>query len=214
MGRSSGENLEEIVEREHLDNLFVNEGKVYAGIGRDVLKCVEGLCRLSDVLGKPYSFDFNGVVIEATPESNPKILVRQWNAEMDRRHKAYIESDTYKMKREAEMKRELEKQRRFDELIALSPEEPSLDHELWDPWIAKNSDPYGNRCFTYGWDWARLMEGQMGQGVELSKEMAEDMSHLADVDGITGFMFGCAKSILAQCWKHGETLKAVLAEEG
>ena len=36
---------------------------------------------------------------------------------------------------------------------------------------------------------------------------AKEASHLADSEGITGFMYGCAVSMLAQCWKHGEELR-------
>lgn len=36
---------------------------------------------------------------------------------------------------------------------------------------------------------------------------AERLSHDADVEGITGFMYGCAVNILAQCWEYGEELR-------
>ena len=36
---------------------------------------------------------------------------------------------------------------------------------------------------------------------------ADKLSHEADVEGITGFMYGCAVSILSQCWKYGEELR-------
>lgn len=31
--------------------------------------------------------------------------------------------------------------------------------------------------------------------------------HEADTEGITGYMYGCAVSILSQCWKYGEYLR-------
>lgn len=37
--------------------------------------------------------------------------------------------------------------------------------------------------------------------------MMEDAKRTADeedTDGITGFMYGCACSILKQCWKYGD----------
>ena len=36
---------------------------------------------------------------------------------------------------------------------------------------------------------------------------ADKCSHEADTEGITGFMYGCAMIILAQCWKYGEYLR-------
>ena len=39
------------------------------------------------------------------------------------------------------------------------------------------------------------------------RDAAESASYEADIDGITGFMYGAAVSILSQCWKHGEELR-------
>ena len=36
---------------------------------------------------------------------------------------------------------------------------------------------------------------------------AGKLSHEADVEGITGFMYGAAVSILSQCWLYGEYLR-------
>lgn len=36
---------------------------------------------------------------------------------------------------------------------------------------------------------------------------ADKLSNEADVEGITGFMYGCAVSILSQCWEYGEFLR-------
>jgi hypothetical protein len=38
-------------------------------------------------------------------------------------------------------------------------------------------------------------------------DMAKETSHEADDEGITGFMYGCAVSILVGCWIHGEKLR-------
>lgn len=38
-------------------------------------------------------------------------------------------------------------------------------------------------------------------------DIAEGASHVADNEGITGFMYGCAVRILASCWRHGEELR-------
>jgi len=39
------------------------------------------------------------------------------------------------------------------------------------------------------------------------EDIAEKASHDADTEGITGFMYGTAVSILAKFWKHGEELR-------
>ena len=36
---------------------------------------------------------------------------------------------------------------------------------------------------------------------------AKQLSYEADKEGITGFMYGAAVSILSQCWEYGECLR-------
>lgn len=69
-----------------------------------------------------------------------------------------------------------------------------------------SSDPYSARVVSYGEDWANLMEERIEQGEKL-EDVAKETSHIADTDGITGFMYGCAVQGLAQFWLHGEALR-------
>lgn len=78
--------------------------------------------------------------------------------------------------------------------------------QVYADWRAKNSDPYGGACFTYAETWANLMELGLSQGEKIS-DIAKQLSHDADTEGITGFMYGMAVSILSQCWVHGEELR-------
>jgi len=73
-------------------------------------------------------------------------------------------------------------------------------------WYDQNDDSYGHRCFTYAEDWADLMEKHIADGETLAL-CAKPTSHEADTDGITGFMYGAAVSILSQFWEHGEELR-------
>lgn len=78
---------------------------------------------------------------------------------------------------------------------------------------ANADDAYSNRVVTYGEDWANLMEAQIGEqslsnAIEHTiKSCADQTSHEADTDGITGFMYGAAVSALAHFWEHGEILR-------
>lgn len=69
-----------------------------------------------------------------------------------------------------------------------------------------SSDPYSNRCVTYAEDWANLMEEQIANGLTIG-ECASSTGDKADTDGITGFMYSSACSILSEVWEHGETLR-------
>lgn len=71
----------------------------------------------------------------------------------------------------------------------------------------KNShDAYGRGIYAYAERWADLMEEQLALGKTLPKVAAATSQH-ADTDGITGFMYGAAVSVLAVCWQHGEALR-------
>ncbi len=81
------------------------------------------------------------------------------------------------------------------------------DKNLWDEHVRINKkDPYGTGVITYCEVWANLMEQEIDSGKKL-EDIAERTSRSADQEGITGFMYGCAVSILSKVWKHGEQLR-------
>jgi len=79
--------------------------------------------------------------------------------------------------------------------------------ELWKKGLEVNQkDPYGARIYEYALDWANLMEDEIAKGKKL-EDVAVECDRKANYDGITGFMYGAAVSILSQAWVHGETLR-------
>ena len=70
-----------------------------------------------------------------------------------------------------------------------------------------NSDPYGKAVLDYAERWADMMETHISSGKILTTGDIERMSHAADTEGITGFMYGAAVSLLAAVWVHGEQLR-------
>jgi hypothetical protein len=80
------------------------------------------------------------------------------------------------------------------------------DEKTWNEFVSKNIDPYGACCVRYAQAWAELMETLMANGATV-EQCAKNASHDADTEGITGFMYGCAVSMLALCWEHGEVLR-------
>jgi len=80
------------------------------------------------------------------------------------------------------------------------------DEAGWKQGVANNQDPYGAACYRYAEKWADLMEARITGG-ETVEQCAKATSHEADTEGITGFMYGCAVSILSHCWEHGEALR-------
>ena len=83
---------------------------------------------------------------------------------------------------------------------------PGKEQEFQD-WYDKNNDGYGRATFDYAIKWAELMEEAIAGGAVLA-DVAKELSNKADEGiGITGFMYGCAVSILSHEWVHGEELR-------
>jgi hypothetical protein len=80
------------------------------------------------------------------------------------------------------------------------------DVKVYQDWKANNTDPYGMGIFRYAEAWALLMEAAIENGEPL-QDVAKKLSHEADTEGITGYMYGAAVNILSQCWEHGEALR-------
>lgn len=81
-----------------------------------------------------------------------------------------------------------------------------IDKEKWEKFVNANNDSYGSGVVRYAERWANMMEQEIENGKSLV-EIADATSHKADTEGITGFMYGCAVSILSQVWEHGEELR-------
>ena len=80
------------------------------------------------------------------------------------------------------------------------------DQESWDKGVANNKDSYGAGVYRFAARWANLMERDMAGGKTIP-DVAETSCSEADDEGITGFMYGAAVSVLSSVWVHGEELR-------
>ena len=179
---------------------------------------------------EPVGFEFNGVNVVVEKDSSSDTIYREWKRGL----KGYLGKDptigphpkpelsAKEQAQDAEIESENEKRRqerqaeyRKKQAAATAALQGALwnagpielrDAEAWAKCKANNEDPYGGRCVRYAEEWARLMQVRTANG-ETVAECADELSHLADDDGITGFMYGAAVSMLAKCWKHGEELR-------
>ena len=69
-----------------------------------------------------------------------------------------------------------------------------------------SKDFYSKGVVDYAERWADMMEDKINNGEKL-EDIVETTSFEADTEGITGFMFGCAKNILIDYWEYGEVIK-------
>ena len=165
-------------------------------------------------------FKFNGVTLVVTKENADKDRIyKDWKAGME----ANVEK--YRREREAWLKtpegqeylaqqKEEEARRkaieaeviRIDETVEMEFKDEE-GKKAWDKMVEINSkDPYGNGVVKYARRWAKYMQHLIAEGKTVI-EIAEKASHDCDIEGITGFMYGCAVKALAQSWKYGEELR-------
>lgn len=77
----------------------------------------------------------------------------------------------------------------------------------FETFVEVNSkDAYSLGVVNYMKRWAELMEKEIENGSKLV-DIADRTSHIADTEGITGFMYGCVVRALSEFWEHGEELR-------
>ena len=119
------------------------------------------------------------------------------------------EGKEYTAKQEKEKKKQEEKEKEFKSLIdTVSFQFNEGGEEKWNKGLEVNTDFYGRGIFNYAKVWAYLMEQEMVDEV-LTEEIKERCASKADGEGITGFMYGAAVSILRDCWKYGNQLNSL-----
>ena len=176
-------------------------------------------------------FDFNGVTVAVEASSDSDLIYRDWqramsgylgekptigphpkrelsDEELTRDAEIQADNDARRAKRDAEASQLRERQSlALRGALGNAGTIRLRDAAAWASFVAANQEPYGARVVRYADEWARLMQVRIDNG-ETIAECAEELSRLADDDGITGFMYVAAVSILARCWAHGDELKA------
>lgn len=166
-------------------------------------------------------FEFNGVTLTVTKENADKDKIyEEWDAGMKANaekyrleREAYMKTPEYRAKRAKELKVAIRRQTVEKDVLHIdeTTEMEFKDEEaakLWEQFVEVNSkDSYSDGVVTYARRWAKYMQHLMQKHSKGVIEVAEKSSHVSDIEGITGFMYGCAVNTLAQCWKYGEELR-------
>lgn len=182
--------------------------------------------RLSVDRNRIVEFDFNEIKCLVDKDTNLEWLYRdyanawlmEWNIvgpdclpqyepevaqELEKRNKLQDEKEAQRQK---EQEKEDKKERSSFEEKVKGVEIELLDAAKWGNYKKINTDPYGACCVEYAEGWAKLMQVELSKGIKLI-DCASSTSFELGFLGITGFMYGCAVSMLSECWKHGEELR-------
>ena len=205
------------------------DGTLDVAPGCDINSTIrEAVLRCFKRLKQEVAFMFNGVKVRARYNSDPALLYRDWfralsgyiakdvgpypkrklsRIETENDKRIADENDRVWAAKQAEYDRKAaEKQSMVNARLADAPRMEIGDADAWEKTRAANADGYGGAVVSYAERWARLMQVEMSEGRTISAT-AKQASHNADLEGITGFMYGCAVAILSKCWKHGEDLR-------
>jgi len=208
--------------------LSLQDGIYQALIGSTVFHAIAEALELASSEGHTITFQFNEVTVTVAHDSDANLIYRDWdramNGYIDKNVGPYpkpvltdeeVASDA-RIEAENQLRRQVQydeqqakeqaQRQQVDSILADAPTIELSDEKTWREFKAKNRDCYGAGVIAYAQRWARLMQVEIAAGKKL-EDIAEDTSFLADTDGITGFMYGCAVTTLAQCWKHGEQLR-------
>lgn len=172
-------------------------------------------------------FNFNGIECRVDEDTNLDWLWRDYlNAHTmdwekvgpfcDEEYTAEVQAelDWRQMKRAEEMEAVL-KAYALEEKAARLALETKLkgvkvmwsDIDAWNKSLEANAgSDYGLAALEYAESWAKLMQLELAKGKTVQECYQEVQSEL-DFMGITGFMYGCAVSVLASAWAYGEELR-------
>jgi hypothetical protein len=178
--------------------------------GNYVGQVAEKLVALATEKGRRVTADFNGFDLFATPGMSVGDVMGAYDAHCERSRKEYeakrrAHEATPKGQEELRVARERQRFVSAEVAKGILPFSFS-DEPLWKECVEKNQDGYGACVIRYAARWANYAEAALEKGDNFAAVM-ERTSHDADLEGITGFMYGAAVSMLAKCWYRGEELR-------
>ena len=195
----------------------VKKTDVYNSLIIDTIKEMIGLAKKGNFTAKQ---ELNGVTVLVNGDSKADLIFR----DQQRAQSGYIKGDVgpypkaeltaadkasdariadknerESQKRQAKYEAKAKAHREVVEAkLVNAPGIELADEAGWQKFKIANSDGYGGAVVTYSERWARLMQVEMANGKNL-EDVADATSQEADLEGITGFMYGCAVSTLAAC---------------
>jgi hypothetical protein len=180
--------------------------KCEARAGEHISHTAKRMVELMADSGEQVECTFNDIELLFSPGTTPEQIEAYFDAESKRRSDEYNARPDVIARRAEQERKDDEHTKQLDELLSVAPPIQLRDEAAWKVWQDSNQDGYGAAVVRFAEKWGRVMQVRMAEGRALI-DCANDASHFVDDDGITGFMYGCAAQMLAQCWIHGEELR-------
>lgn len=182
---------------------------------------LKGYGKAENELFHTIKFKFNGVrYFVYSPNFDEETILKQYHDGLERiseeyrkEHEEYMKTPEYKAKRAKELRALMRKERVQKEVVQVANRtyfklKDKAAERLWRKIVRINStDGYSRAVVEYAKCWAKYMQHLMKKHNKTVFEVAGNASHLCDLEGITGYMYGCAVNMLSQCWKYGDDLR-------
>lgn len=132
-----------------------------------------------------------------------------WEKELQEYYNSpeYVRDHAKSLKKDCRKKIVVQKVRDFQKNADFTIVDKKKQAEWEDCKAINSKDGYSNGVIEYAILWAQYMEYLMAKHDKKVSDVWDMSSHFADIDGITGFMYGCAVGILSSVWKYGEELR-------
>ena len=206
--------------------------KLEAGCGSmfgNVAKEAKELAKIHGVV----EFDFNGKTCLVNKDTNIDWLYRDYHTSWttdwktigpncvenyDETTLSLIDKLTKEAEERAAIRAEEERKEQEAKVAALNAKIEGVEMSfigkgVWSASRTNNTHGYGKAILDYAERWAKLMQvaiaEEFKQGTireDIIPKIASSTSHEADLEGITGFMYGAAVSTLSQSWIYGKEL--------
>lgn len=207
--------------------------KIDASIGNTFDSVATKAKELSAEQDRLVEFEFNGVTCVVDYKTDLSLLYRdyanahtmEWKTVGPVCNYEYLQETIDELKRRTDendkryaaerlqYKQEQESKKRIAEEKVIGIEMEFSDKDTWNAGLENNKDGYGSAIYSFAESWAKLMQYEINRlgltnvNVSVLATFADHTSHEADTDGLTGFMYGAAVSVLSKTWKHGEALR-------
>ena len=199
-----------------------------AMVGSEITRTIEAAIELASDDANGVEFEFNGVTVHVNSNSNPVLLYREWNRAMRAGHKGPVgpypaaELTAKELADDAEITAAIEARQRASQqeyMLEMAARRATAERKLegdrglrlndpegWEKTRIATHEPYAVAILTYAERWGRLMQVELANGNNLA-DIAKSCAYEADIEGITGFMYGKSVAVLSQFWIHGEELR-------
>lgn len=175
--------------------------------GESIKETDRKMIDLARLTNETVKASFNGITLKAVSDMEYGSIEDKYQKLIQEKYIKYRNSAEFKKAREQALEAERKSREILEASLAEYPEEMAIrDIDAYLNALEIQKSDYAKVIIRTARNWARLMQGQMDRGRSL-EDCAEETYEIANVDGLTGFMYGLAASFLSDFWVYGKEFR-------